>query len=332
VNYSEKNKLTNKFKSSTKASVIPASKARRESFLKTKKDSGQAGMTEWGYFYLFRNIILLFSLFTVHCSLFTSISYAVEPPKRIISLAPNLTEILFELGLGDRIIGVTTFCDYPEEAKKKPKVGGMSNPSLEAVVSMKPDIVVMTTDGNPKEFETRLRSLGIKTYIFKQRRLPELPAGIRDLGLVLGEKEKAEEIAKYIETGLNAFNKTRNAQPVTSKKVLFIVWPEPLIVAGPGTLIDDAIKIIGKENIASKAKASYPKYSIEEVLRQSPDIIFIGRGKGMEKVSQGLMQRLKSLPAVKNRRVFYVSDYLYRLGPRTLMGVEEIAGLVEKNP
>jgi len=272
----------------------------------------------------------LFLLFTMHYSLFTC-AYAVEPPKRIISLAPNLTEILFELGLGNRIVGVTTFCDYPEEAKKKPKVGGMSNPSLEAVVSRKPDIVLMTTDGNPKEFEARLRSFKIKTYIFRARRISELPQGIRALGTVLGIKEKAEAVAKSAKTGINVFvNASRLTSHTSRKKVLFIVWPEPLIVAGPGTVIDDAIHIIGSENIASKTKASYPKYSIEEVLRMSPDVIIIGKGHtDVRKASEGLLKRLAILPAVKNNRVFYVSDDLYRLGPRTLRGVEEIRRLVD---
>src|SRR3970040_554465 len=112
------------------------------------------------------------------------------PPQRIVSLAPSTTEILFALGLGDRIVGVTSFCDYPEEAQKKPKIGGMSNPSLEAVVTMKPDLVVMTTDGNPKEFEARLRSLKIRTYVFTARRLAELPQGIRDMGVIVGAAEK----------------------------------------------------------------------------------------------------------------------------------------------
>lgn len=107
---------------------------------------------------------------------------SVIPPKRIVSLAPSMTEILYALGLGDNIVGVTTFCDYPEEAKKKPKIGGMSNPSLEAVISLKPDIVVLTTDGNPKEFEERLVSLKIKTFVFQARRLSGLPQGIRELG------------------------------------------------------------------------------------------------------------------------------------------------------
>lgn len=270
-----------------------------------------------------------------------------ELPDRIVSLAPSTTEILFAMGLGNRIVGVTNFCDYPEEAKKKSKIGGMSNPSLEAVVTLKPDIVVMTTDGNPKEFEERLRSLKIKTYIFKARQLSELPQGIREMGLALGVKEKAEQLAKEIEESINKFRvgsqksnpplppftkggeKGINYSP-QKKKVLFIVWPEPLIVAGRGTAIDDAITLLGGENIASKAKISYPKYSIEELIYQSPDVIFIGKGHiNMNEVSRGLLKRIAIVPAVKNGAVFYISDSLYRLGPRVVKGIEEIAGCLK---
>jgi len=265
-------------------------------------------------------------LILFHLSLVTAV-YA-EPPKRIISLAPNMTEILFAMGLGDRLVGITNFCDYPEEAKKKQKIGGMSNPSLEAVVSLKPDIVVMTTDGNPKEFEERLHSLKIRRYVFKARRLRELPGGIRDLGTSLGVKNKADELAKEIEIKINKLAVGKNSK---LRKILFIVWPEPLIVAGPGTAIDDAITVLGYENIASKAKASYPKYSIEEIIRQSPDVLFIGRGHvNMEEVSKGLLKRLAIVPAVKNGSVFYVSDSLYRLGPRVIKGIEEIADCLIK--
>jgi len=277
-----------------------------------------------------KKLIILFLLFTIHCSLFT-VSCAAEAPKRIISLAPSMTEILFALGLEDRIVGVTSFCDYPEAAKKKQKIGGMSNPSLEAVISLKPDIVIMTIDGNPKEFEERLRSLKIKTYIFRSKRISELPQGIRDMGNALGVKEKADILAKDIEMRLPPHPPLgKGGREGGTKKILFIIWPEPLIVAGPGSITDDAITIIGGRNIAAKSRSAYPKYSIEEILTQAPDIIFIGRGIGMEKVSQGLLKKLKSVAAIKNKRVFYVSDNLYRLGPRTVTGIEELAGYMEK--
>jgi len=269
-----------------------------------------------------------FVLFTIHYSIFTA-SYAVEPPKRIISLAPATTEMLFALGLGDRVVGVTNFCDYPDGAKKKPKVGGMSNPSLEAVVSLKPDLVILSVDGNPKEFEERLRAMKIKTYVIYSNRISELPKGIRDMGLVLGVKDKADALAADMEYRINKLKTGKKPSP--QKKVLFIIWPEPLMVAGPGSITDDALRMLGAENIAGKTASAYPKYSLEEVIRRAPDIIFIGKGQNsMNEVSEGLLKRLQSTPAAKNNKVFYVSDYLYRLGPRTLKGIEELEGYLRQ--
>ena len=284
---------------------------------------------------IFSFFLSFFLLAIFHVFLVTVI-YA-EVPHRIISLAPNITEILFAMGLGDNIVGVTSFCDYPEKAKEKPKVGGMSNPSLEAILSLNPDIVVMTTDGNPKEIEERLRSLRIKTFVFKARRLHELPDRIRDLGAALGVKSNSDTLAQEIETAINRFagkkqaTSINNSSPISRQstrknKILFIVWPEPLIVAGRGTAIDDAITLLGGENIASKAKISYPKYSIEEIIHQAPDVILIGKGHmNMNEVSRELLKRIAIVPAVKNGAVFYVSDNLYRLGPRVIKGIEEIA-------
>jgi iron complex transport system substrate-binding protein len=271
-------------------------------------------------------------LFFLHILLILMLLFSISiasarVPDRIVSLAPNITEILFAMDMGNKIVGVTSFCDYPDEAKRKTKVGGMSNPSLEAVVSLKPDIVVMTTDGNPKEFEERLHSLGIKTYVFRARKLSELPDGIRGLGAALGVKKKADMLAAKIESAINEFTVTRHR---SQKKVLFIIWPEPLIVAGPGTEIDDAISLLGGSNIASKARTSYPIYSVEEIIRQSPDVIFIGKGhKDMKEMSEGLLRKIASVPAVKNGHVFFLSDSLYRLGPRVISGIREMASYLK---
>jgi iron complex transport system substrate-binding protein len=237
--------------------------------------------------------------------------------------------MLFALGLGDRVVGVTNFCDYPDGAKKKPKVGGMSNPSLEAVVSLKPDLVILSVDGNPKEFEERLRAMKIKTYVIYSNRISELPKGIRDMGLVLGVKDKADALAADMEYRINKLKTGKKPSP--KKKVLFIIWPEPLMVAGPGSITDDALLMLGAENIAGKTASAYPKYSLEEAIRRAPDIIFIGKGQNsMNEVSEALLKRLQSTPAAKNNKVFYVSDYLYRLGPRTLKGIEELEGYLRQ--
>jgi len=253
-------------------------------------------------------------------------------PLRIISLSPATTEILFSLGLGDRIVGVTNFCDYPPEAKKKAKIGGMSNPSLEAIVGLKPDIVVMTTDGNPREVDDRLRSMSLTTYVWTARTLAELPGGIRDLAGAMGVKENGEKLARKIEEGV-AKSRAGVRGPGSGspkKKVVYIVWPEPLLVAGPDTAINDAITLLDLENVAVHARSSYPRYSIEELIRSSPDVLVIGKGAGMDirTVSEGVLRKLATVPAVKNGKVCYVSDSLYRLAPRIIQGIEELAACV----
>ena len=181
-----------------------------------------------------------------------------------------MTEIVLALGLGDHVVGVTTYCDYPEEAKKKPKVGGMSNPSLETVVSLKPDLVVLTTDGNPKEFQERLKDLKIKTYVFTARRLSELPQGHPGTRQGAGRSRTGQNNWHMRQRPVwQKFKRSFSSDHAPSSKVLFIVWPEPLIVAGPRTVIDDAFPILGQKNIAASAKTEYPKYSIEEVIRQA---------------------------------------------------------------
>ena len=251
-----------------------------------------------------------------------------SPPGRIVSLAPSVTEILYDLGLGDQIIAVTTFCDYPPEALDKPKIGGYSNPSIESIVAMKPDLVVMIDDGNPIEIQDRLKKLDIKTYVFRAKRLKELPQGIRDLGTALGIRDRAFKRAARVENVIHKYERQARKSPPRyfRKKAIFIIQPEPLIVAGPDTIIDDALKLLGLQNIASHTTSPYPKYSIEEVIRQSPDIIFMGQGPMTRKISKGLIRRLGSLEAIKKGRVYYTSESLYRLTPKVISGIEEIAG------
>jgi iron complex transport system substrate-binding protein len=210
----------------------------------------------------------------------------------------------------------------------KPKIGGYSNPSIESIVAMKPDLVVMIDDGNPMEIQDRLKKLDIKTYVFMAKRLKELPQGIRDLGIALGIRDRAFKRAAKVENVIHKYERQAQKSPPRyfGKKVVFIIQPEPLIVAGPDTTIDDALKLLGLQNIASHTASPYPKYSIEEVIRQSPDVIFMGQGPMTRTISKGLLRRLGSLEAIKKERVYYTSESLYRLTPKVISGIEEIAG------
>jgi iron complex transport system substrate-binding protein len=187
----------------------------------------------------------------------------------------------------------------------------------------------MTTDGNPREVDDRLRSMGLRTYVWTERTLAELPGGVRKLASALGVSERGGKLADEIERTLR--DARSRIHPAKHAKVLYIVWPEPLLVAGPDTAIDDAVVLLGLENAAHKASTSYPRYSIEELIREAPDVIFIGKGSGMDmrSVSQGILKKLATVPAVKNNRICYVSDSLYRLGPRVVQGIEELAACIQ---
>jgi len=249
-------------------------------------------------------------------------------PKRIVSLAPAMTETLYSLGLGGRIVGVTNVCDRPAEARNKQKIGGMANPSLEAIVALKPDMVVMNKEGNPKELVERLAGLGIKTYVFTATRLDELPAAFRKMGEALGVKDCAERLAGRIEAAIKAPTGQKPHYGFAGgKKALFVIWPDPLIVAGPGTIIDDAIYRSGLNNIAADAMAPYPVISLEMVIGRRPDLIIIGAsGNEMRNIpgTARLLKRLGMLEAVRKGRICYVGDSLYRPGPRILAGIAEL--------
>ena len=245
--------------------------------------------------------------------LMISATAMATPPERIVSLAPNLTEILYDLGFENRIAAVTDYCDYPAEARAKPKIGGFANPSLEAIVSLRPDLVVMTEDGNPQVLERRLRALGIRTYVSKARQIKELPQEIRTMGKILGVGTTADRRADWIDTRIRRIGEvSKSASRRMVGKALFIVQPTPLIAAGKGTTINDAFTILGIDNIAASAKTRYPKYSLEEIIRLGPDALFIGRGRGMEEQVKPLLERLSTLDAVRSGRVYFVGDAIYQ--------------------
>lgn len=256
---------------------------------------------------------------------------SAAPPQRIVSLAPNLTEILYEIGLGPRVVAVTDYCDHPAEVRGKPKIGGFSTPSLEAVVAMKPDMVVMTKDGNPPEFGRRLQKLGIRTHLFEARRLEELPRGIRAMGAALGVAEEANRRAERIEKSLRRYEtRAKGKADPRIRSVLFIVQPEPPLVAGPGTLIDDIFRLLGLRNLAVEAAVEYPRYSVETIISGAPDMILMGlmgnaTREDAERQARGLFKKLEHLEAVRKGRVCYTSDVVFRLGPRIVDGIREIA-------
>lgn len=247
------------------------------------------------------------------------------PPQRIVSLAPALTELLFALGFDEQIVGVSAFCDHPPQARQRPSVGGMSNPSLEAIVALKPDLVVMTTDGNSRETAERLKDVGIRTLIFRARRLQEMPAAFRTFGEQLGVPAAANALAQDLQNSFTRYAGGAAQSSGKNRQALFVIWPEPLVVAGAATLIDDALKLLGVDNIAADTAVAYPRFSLEEALRRAPDVVIFGSGRGMEQQAETLLQHFSVLTSAHNLAVCFVGDALYRSGPRLGEGIAELA-------
>jgi len=267
------------------------------------------------------------SLFLLALLARTGAAYCAAPPERIVSLAPAVTEILFSAGLEKRVVGVTNVCDRPAAARKKTRVGAMANPSLEAIIALKPDLVILASKENPKELAGRLAALNVRTHVFKTTNLDELPSELRAIGKITATEAALGLLAGKIEASLrHARLRFQQKAASTNHKTLFVVWPNPLVVAGAGTIIDDAMTKIGLKNIASDSAAPYPRLSLETIIGRRPDLIIIGAGHtDMKEGSRALLKRLGMLEAVRKGRVCYLKDdALYRPGPRIPEGFMEL--------
>ena len=251
-----------------------------------------------------------------------------DHPHRLVSLAPNITETIYALGIGNELVGDTDYCDYPPEAKQKPHVGAMVNPSLEKIVALKPDLVLGTAEANRRETADQLERLGIPLYGLTAHTLDETLQSIQDLGQVLNREAQAQALVARLQARIESVKKQVNGQP--RPKVLFVVWYRPLITAGPQTFITDVIRRAGGVAIGGDLKGEWPRLSLEEVLRRDPDIILFPKTAAF---SPGLeeFQRLpgwKDLRAVKDHRMYFISETIIRPSPRLVDALEEVARIL----
>jgi len=246
----------------------------------------------------------------------------VSKPGRIVSLIPAGTEILFALGAGDRVVGVTKFCNYPAEALQKDKVGDYSNPSIEVIASLKPHLVV--GDFIHPELADRLESMGFPVFLTNSQSVADTVQAIRLIGRAIGEDKAAETLASGMESRVAAIRAKVGSIPESSRpKVFHEMWNEPLMTSGPGTIMDDLIRQAGGINVAGDAKTLYPEYSLEALIAKNPDVIVYTYHNDLGK-SRG--NRWAGIKAVKEGRVhLLVDDLVSRPGPRIIEGLEDLA-------
>jgi iron complex transport system substrate-binding protein len=251
-----------------------------------------------------------------------------ENPLRLVSLAPNITEIVYALGLGDELVGDTDNCDFPPEAKSKPHVGTMVNPSLERIVALKPDLALGTPEANRRETADQLERLGIPVYGVTASTLHGTVASIEDLGKVLGRAAEATRLVAQMQARIDRVENRIKAQP--EPRVLFVVWYRPLITVGPHTFIADVIRAAGGIPIGADLKGEWPRLTLEELLPLNPDVILFPKTESFSpslKEFRGL-PGWKDLRAVKDGRMYFVSETIERSGPRLVDALEELANIL----
>jgi iron complex transport system substrate-binding protein len=248
------------------------------------------------------------------------------PPKRIVSLSPSVTEILFALGLNEEIIGVTKECDYPPAAKEKKKVGEYTNFNMELLVSLNPDIVIISAEGNLKGELLEMERLNLIVYAVRTRNISELLTTIKDIGAVTGREKEGEKLSKTVEDEIEAIKvKIKDSK---KKTVFCAVGMEPVIGVGPKTLIGDIIKICGGINIIDENGPAYPIINIEELYVKDPDVILVS-SMGSEVVSgtnSPLLKKFSKMGAAKRGAMFTIdADVLCRPSYRIVDAIRDIA-------
>ncbi|MBL8204889.1 MAG: cobalamin-binding protein [Blastocatellia bacterium] len=244
-------------------------------------------------------------------------------PQRIISLAPSITEILFALKLGDRVVGVTSYCDFPAEANAKEKVGDTIKPNLERLIALKPDLVLISTASQLEKITQQLDQLGIPVFVSNPKTVQEVIASIRKIGEITNTQERAAEIAVSMQQRVAAIRYPLNYHPPS---VLYVLQLEPLITAGQKTFINDLITSAGGLSISGDEKADYPQFSREAVIARAPEVIIIPASHGAELVNiEAVKQAFGATPAIKNNRIVRINpDLVSRPGPRIVEGLEAL--------
>ena len=257
----------------------------------------------------------------------TAHAASARHPQRIVSLAPSVTETIFALGFGNRLVGVTTYCDYPAEARKLPKIGGFMSPSLELIVAQQPDLVLGVSSATDPVKAREMERLGLKVRLISLATVSDILSSVKTVARLLQNPEAGERLTRKITLQMDRVKQRVAAAPRLS--TLLAVGIRPLVAVGGKNFIDELITLAGGENIARDAAQPWLNLPDEVVVAKAPQVI-IEAGMGSEGGEAAKhWSDLKSIPAVKAGRVYaYSSDKILRPGPRIGEGLEEIARLV----
>ncbi|MGE5362651.1 MAG: ABC transporter substrate-binding protein [Bacteroidota bacterium] len=247
-------------------------------------------------------------------------------PRKVISLAPSLTEMIFSLGAGDKLAGNTIYCTYPPEAKLKEKVGDLITVDYEKILSLKPDLILISVEGNVKDTYNRLKELGFKVMVSNPRNFEGIKKTYSQLGTVLDKKRSADSTIYSWDKRYALIRQKLQDQKRPSG--MFIVGLNPLMLAGKNTFINEILTSAGINNIANDQPVNYPLFSREEILLRNPDyIITTGHASGDARQIRANYREWSTVSAVKNNNIILVDeDRFLRPGPRFIDALEELYG------
>lgn len=248
-------------------------------------------------------------------------------PRRIVSVAPSLTEVVAAVGCESALVAVTMHCDFPSSVKLLPQSGSYVRPNIEAIVAMKPDLVLMVLDGAPKEAIVKLRSLGLNVALLKSEGYDDIRKNILWVGDLLGSESAARRVSSDLARRYDAVKAVIASCP--KPRALYAIAVDPVITAGRGSFIHDLITDAGGINIAGDIDQPYPRLTLESVIARAPDVILFARGTGPEAAAPKQREywlRWREIPAVRDDRLREVSSSVVnRPSPRIVDGLAQIA-------
>jgi iron complex transport system substrate-binding protein len=248
-------------------------------------------------------------------------------PTSVISLAPNLTEIMFALGASEKLVGVTNYCDYPEGAKNIEKVGGMLDPDYEKVASLKPDLILMTIEGNSKNSYSAFKNLNYNIFVSNPRDIKGIKKTISKIGYLVNRNKEADSIIKNIDSVVT--NVGNEFQGRVRFKCFVVISISPLITVNKNNYINDVLEVLNLQNIFGNEKLEYPAVDYESVIKENPEIIIVpvdvSSSNKKKAIFDELRKKLNSTTAIKNNRLISVDEnLLMRPGPRITKLIENL--------
>ena len=249
--------------------------------------------------------------------------------ERIISLKPNLTEILFALGAGDKVVGVTQFCDYPAQVQSLPKVADYINVNVEKVLTLHPDLILTSEENSSKKDILFLMQQGLRVEQLNFQTLSDIRASFLKLGALLGKADASGKIVSEMDRKLHQLKE--KAKSVKPLKAMLVVGHRPLVVVGSGNFFNEACDYVGLINVFGNSKLPYPRVDSELILLKAPEIIFYLYMGSEDSLDPDFGPGLQNVPAIKNKRVYKVPISLLRASSRVVQGYEYLWKLAHGN-